>query len=420
MGFSRYASGPRLTALALIASLGALLLALVPGALAHPFHPGAETADTTAPGLKLARISRSTTFDYPVYVTSPRGDRTRQVIVEQDGQVRMRKDGQVLRRPFLDIARLVEFDGGERGLFSIAFAPDYARSGLFYVFYTEKGGDLRLDEFRRSSNPNVALPASRRRVLRIEHSAYGNHNGGQLQFAPSGGSLYISTGDGGGGGDPAGNGQNRSSLLGKILRINPRGRSARGGYSIPRGNPYIARPGRDEIWHYGLRNPWRFSFDRATGNMAIGDVGQGRMEEIDFVAGTRRGANFGWDCFEGTLRGDTPGPTGCAPGHVPPALQYAHEGASCSVTGGFVLRDPSVRRLAGRYLYGDYCTGALHAAVLREGGPTLQNESPDNRDLKLVVPRLTGFGEDAQGHVYMTSREYDGRPGGIYRIEQTP
>ena len=408
--------GPKPLAAALVASLGALLLGLAPAALSHPFHPGAETADTTAPGLKLAPISRTTRFDYPVQVTSPRGDRARQVIVEQDGQIRMRKNGRVLGRPFLDIANIVEFNGGERGLFSVAFAPDYAKSGLFYVFYTERGGDLRLDEFRRSSNPDVALPGSRRRVLKIEHSRYGNHNGGQLQFPPSGGSLYVSTGDGGGSGDPDRNGQDLSSLLGKILRVNPRGRSSRGGYSIPRGNPFVGRAGRDEIWHYGLRNPWRFSFDRATADMAIGDVGQGSYEEIDFVDNTRRGANFGWNCFEGLARYSS-----CsAPGHVRPAVQYAHQGASCSVTGGFVLRDPGVSRLSGRYLYGDYCTGALHAAVLREGAPTLENESAQNRDLKLVVPRLTGFGEDTQGHIYMTSREYDGRPGGIYRIQQTP
>ena len=415
MGFSKTSRARKLTATALVASLGAVLLLLAPGALAHPFHPGAEVADTTAPGLNLARIGA---FDYPVHVTSPRGDTARQVIVEQDGQIRMRTSGKVLSQPFLDISDMVEFNGGERGLFSIAFAPDYARSGLFYVFFTRPGGDLTIDEFKRSSNPNVARRSSRRRVLTIEHSAQGNHNGGQLQFPPSGGSLYISTGDGGGSGDPDRNGQDRDSLLGKILRIDPRGRS-RGGYSIPSGNPYIARSGRDEIWHYGLRNPWRFSFDRANGNMAIGDVGQGDVEEIDFVGRTRRGVNFGWNCFEGTSSFSD-----CNPSNdVFPALQYSHGGegnASCSVTGGYVLRDPSVQSLAGRYLYGDYCTGALHSALLREGGSTLQNESPRNRSLDLIVPRLTGFGEDTQGRIYVTSREYDGRPGAVYRLQTAP
>jgi glucose/arabinose dehydrogenase len=419
VGLSRSRHRRTLAALALVAALAIIVLALAPGVPAHPFHPGADTPDTTAPGLKLAHVG---TFDYPVYVASPRGDRRRQVVVEQDGQIRMIKNGELLARPFLDISGLVEFNGGERGLFSIAFAPDYYRSGLFYVMYTQSGGDLRVDEFRLSANPDVALASSRRLVLKIEHSENDNHNGGQLQFPPSGGSLYISTGDGGSSGDPDGNGQDIDSLLGKILRINPRGRSSRGGYSIPSDNPFYGadKPGRAEIWHYGLRNPWRFSFDRATGNMAIGDVGQGRMEEIDFVLPSRRAANFGWDCFEGTLRGETPGPTPCRPGHVPPVVQYRHEGASCSVTGGFVLRDPSVPDLAGRYIYGDYCTGALHAAILRVGQATVEEESPRNRSLDLVVPRLTGFGEDTQGRLYMTSREYGARDGAVWRLVAAP
>ena len=412
MGFAPTARAKKLSAAALVAATVAVLVVLAPGALAHPFHPGASEPDTTAPGLKLARIGA---FDYPVFVASPRGDSTRQVIVEQDGQVRMRSGGDVLSRPFLDISDIVEFNGGERGLFSIAFAPDYAESRLFYVFYTQAGGDLRIDEFKRSSNPNVALKSSRRQVLKIEHSAYGNHNGGQLQFPPSGGSLYISTGDGGGGGDPDRNGQDRNSLLGKILRINPRGRSVAGAYSIPSGNPYIARSGRDEIWHYGLRNPWRFSFDRANGNMAIGDVGQGAFEEIDYVGSTRRGVNFGWNCFEGRSSYADCNPSNA----VFPVLQYSHAGegnASCSVTGGYVSRDPAVPAVSGRYLYGDYCTGALHAATLREGQDTPESQ---NRTLGLIVPRLTGFGEDTQGRIYATSREYDGRRGAVYRL-QTP
>ncbi len=390
-------------------------------ALAHPFHPGAETAETTAPGLKLDKVG---SFDYPVYLTSPRGQQGRQFVVEQDGQIRLINSGQNLSRPFLDVSSLIDFNGGERGLLSMAFAPDYAQSRNFYIFYTDRGGDLRVDEFKRSaSNPLVADPRSRRAVLKIEHSAEGNHNGGQLQFLPGvGHSLFISTGDGGGGGDPNGRGQNLNVLLGKILRIDPRRSGARS-YTIPSGNPYVNRSGRDEIWHYGLRNPWRFSFDRANGNMAIGDVGQGKREEVDFVGRTRRGANFGWDCFEGILRFPGAGPTPCASGHVPPAVQYTHEGegnASCSVTGGYILRDPGVPALAGRYLYGDYCTGALHAATLREGQATVENAGPSNRSLGLIVPRLTSFGEDAQGRIYMTSRSYDGRPGGLYRLRATP
>ncbi len=413
VGFSRFLQGKRRSA-ALAGALAALSLCLAATvALAHPFHPGADTADTTSPhfgGLKLDRVG---TFDYPVFLTSPRRHHRRQFVVEQDGQIRVIKNGKTLPRAFLDIASLIDFNQGERGLLSMAFAPDYGQSRLFYVFYTDRGGDLRVDEFKRSaSNSDIADPGSRRSVLRIEHSEYGNHNGGQLQFAPGvGPSLFISTGDGGGGGDPYRSGQNRNSLLGKILRINPR-RSGSRSYTVPTSNPYVGRSGRDEIWHYGLRNPWRFSFDRANGNMAIGDVGQGNYEEINFVERERRGVNFGWNCFEG--RHPYSG-GGCNPSNdVFPVLEYAHEGASCSVTGGYVVRDPAVARLVGKYLYGDYCTGALHAATLREGGAT------SNDFLDLVVPRLTGFGEDAQGRVYMTSRSYEGRPGALYRLRATP
>jgi glucose/arabinose dehydrogenase len=245
-------------------------------------------------------------------------------------------------------------------------------------------------------------------VLQIEHSQFGNHNGGQLQVGSSG-RLYISTGDGGGG-DPLGNGQNRNSLLGKILRIDPRPSGSRP-YTIPAGNPFVGRSGRDEIWAYGLRNPWRFSFDRANGNMAIGDVGQGAIEEVDFTVAGRSGMNFGWNCFEGTASYD-----GCSVrGHVRPVLQYTHEGGgSCAVTGGYVVRDPGVARLRGKYLYGDYCTGALHAANLREGGATA------NESLSLVVPWLTGFGEDARGRVYATSRGMGSTSGAVYRLEAAP
>ena len=247
----------------------------------------------------------------------------------------------------------MESDQGERGLLSMAFAPDYATSRRFYVFYTERGGDLRVEEYRRSGeNPELAVRSSRRGVLEIEHSRYGNHNGGQLQYGAGG--LYVSTGDGGGAGDPLRSGQNLSSLLGKILRIDPRRPTSRRGYSVPGGNPFVGRSGRDEIWHYGLRNPWRFSFDRANGNMSIGDVGQGAMEEVDFVSSGRRGANFGWSCFEGTLRYSS-----CsAPGHRPPVLQYHPRGGSellghrrlrpARPGGAAALRALSVRRLLHR------------------------------------------------------------------------
>jgi glucose/arabinose dehydrogenase len=397
-------------------SLGVLVTlavcVLAAQALAHPFHPGANTPNLSSPAFGGLELDHVGTFDYPVQAASPLNDRRRQFVVEQDGQVRVIRDGQTLSRPFIDVSRLIDFNHNERGLLSMAFAPDYAQSRLFYVFYTDTGGDLRIEEFKRSaSNGNLADPRSRRLVLRLEHSRYATHNGGQLQFSPKDGNrLYISTGDGGGRYDPLLSGQNVDSRLGKILRIDPRASGSKS-YTIPATNPYVDRAGRDEIWHYGLRNPWRFSFDRANGDMAIGDVGQNTMEEVDFTPRRARGANFGWRCFEGSVR-----IFGCrAPRHLPPNLEYAHEGgASCAVTGGYVVRDPDVPRLAGRYVYGDYCTGALHAATLREGGATT------NYSVNLIVPRLTGFGEDAQGRVYMTSRSYGDRPGAVYRLRAGP
>ena len=216
----------------------------------------------------------------------------------------------------------------------------------------------------------------------------------------------MSTGDGGGPVNARRKPQSLDSLLGKILRIDPRNPTSTRGYSIPDRNPFVGRSGRDEIWAYGLRNPWRFSFDRRTGDLAIGDVGQGTREEVDFTLRGTKGMNFGWSCFEGTLRrNDCP-----ARGHVPPVLQYSHEGDSCALIGGFVGRDASVERVHGRYVYGDYCTGAVHAATLREDGAR-------NHDyLGLVVPWLSGFGEDAQGRLYVASRGMGEKPGAVYRL----
>lgn len=414
VGFPSASPARKLGRLAL-ALVAVALLALPAAAGAHPFHPRADTPVTRTErfgGLSLARIG---SYDFPTYVAAPRDDATRQFVVEQGGKIKLIRNGQPVARPFLNIGHIVEFSGqDERGLLSMAFAPDYATSGLFYVMYTEEGGDLRVDQFQRaSSNPDVASGPTRRRVIEVEHSARSNHNGGQIQFAPSGGSLYISTGDGGGGGDPDRNGQDRDSLLGKILRVNPR-RTGTQGYTVPADNPFVRRPGRDEIWHYGLRNPARFSFDRATGSMAIGDVGQNAYEEVDFVAPGDGGNNFGWNCFEGRHVYFS----GCNPSNdVFPELEYSHEGESCSVTGGYVVRDPGIPALNGRYLYGDYCTGALHAAHLRDGVNTPESR---NHVLGLIVPELTSFGEDSQGRIYATSSSFSGRQGAVYQLRAAP
>ena len=354
------------------------------------------------------RLVRVGSFISPVYVAAPTGDRQRIFVVEQPGRIRVVRRGVPLRVPFLDIRNLVSF-GGERGLLSIAFPPDYASSGRFYVYYTARNpeGAMTIAEFRRATADRAA-PASRRIVLSIPHPR-GNHNGGQLQFGPDG-YLWIGTGDGGGTGDPDFNGQDLNSLSGKLLRIDPRATGSVP-YTVPVDNPFAGQSGRRaEIWAYGLRNPWRFSFDRQTGDLVIGDVGQNAWEEIDFAPapGRGRGANYGWGCWEGrhAYPGNEDEP-GCrpAPSHLPPVHEYSHS-RGCSVSGGYVVRDPTLPRLNGRYVYGDYCRSPLWSVRLQ--APDAQ----DDRRLGLDVPGLTSFGEDACGHVYAVSAD-----GPVFRLQ---
>ena len=356
-------------------------------------------ATATARGVKLKRVG---SFDAPVFVTAPPGDRTRQLVVEQGGRIMVLRDGRKLGTPFLDLREQVT-TGSEQGLLSLAFAPDYADSGLFYVYFTDTDGDQRIVEFRRR-DADRGDPGSARLVLRMEDPE-SNHNGGLLLFGPDG-LLYVGTGDGGGGGDQhgaRGNAQNRGSLLGKLLRIDPRASGGRA-YSIPARNPFVGRAGaRGEIYAYGLRNPWRFSFDRKRGDLSIGDVGQNAYEEINFVRrGAGRGANFGWRPYEGRSRyaeGES------APGHVRPVIVRSHSDGFCSVTGGVVVRDPRLRALRGRYVWGDFCQGRIESARLSRG------RARGVRQTSLKVDGLSSFGEDAQGRVYVTSLG-----GPVYRI----
>jgi glucose/arabinose dehydrogenase len=350
-------------------------------------------------GVRLARIG---SFDQPLYVTAPPGDRRRVFVVEQDGRIRVVRAGKTLSAPFLDISGQVTA-GGEQGLLSMAFAPDYVSSGLFYVYYTDSGGDQRVVEYKRAT-PDRADAGSARELMRMADDE-GNHNGGLLLFGPDR-LLYIGTGDGGGGGDQhgeRGNGQNLGSLLGKILRIDPKAAGGRP-YGIPSDNPFVGRSGaRGEIYSYGLRNPWRYSFDRSTGDLSIGDVGQDKVEEIDFVRkGRGRGANFGWRVFEGRSRysdGES------APGAVAPVIQRTHDQGWCSITGGVVVRDPKLPGLRGRYVFGDYCKGDILSAQLRAGS------ARGTRSTGLHVESLSSFGEDALGRVYATSSS-----GPVYRL----
>ncbi|HEY3020700.1 MAG TPA: PQQ-dependent sugar dehydrogenase [Solirubrobacteraceae bacterium] len=363
--------------------------------------PGARPAQRRAGRLRLVSIGR---FDSPLYVTSPPGDRRRVFVVEQGGTIHVVRGGRKLAEPFLDIHDKV-VSGGEQGLLSMAFAPDYARSGRFYVDYTDTNGDSRIVEYRRAT-ADRADPGSARQVL-FQPQPEANHNGGLVLFGPDR-LLYIGFGDGGGGNDqhgPRGNAQSLGTWLGKILRIDPR---AGGGkpYRVPSSNPFVGRAGaKPEIYAYGLRNPWRFSFDRRTGDLSIGDVGQDEREEVDFARrGRAKGANFGWRPFEGNRRNfDEP-----APGARRPAFDYGRAGGNCSVTGGVVVRDRGVPSLYGRYVYGDYCAGRLLAATLRANG------ARNRRALPLrTIPELSSFGEDALGRVYATSLA-----GGVWRFAQ--
>ena len=348
------------------------------------------------------RLTRIGDFDEPLYVTQAPGDPDALFVVEQGGRIRVIRDGEARQEPYLDLSDGVS-SGGERGLLSAAFAPDYERSGLFYVYFTDQNGDIRVEEYERASEDR-ADPASRRRLLSQRHP-FPNHNGGLLLFGPDE-LLYIGIGDGGSAGDPDRNGQNRDSLLGKILRIDPRPDGERP-YGIPDDNPFADGQGRDEIYSYGLRNPWRFSFDRETDDLTIGDVGQNATEEIDFVPeGEGRGANFGWSAFEGNDRFN---PDQEAPGHVRPVLTYGLGGGNCAVTGGYVVRDPALTSLFGRYLYADFCGGELRSFVPSGG------EAKGDRALGVSVPSPSSFGEDLGGHIYVTSLE-----GPVYRLDPTP
>jgi glucose/arabinose dehydrogenase len=357
----------------------------------------APQARAAAEGVRLLRVG---TFDQPTYLAAPPGDRTRRFVTEREGRIVLLRGGR--RSTFLDIASRVE-TGGESGLLSMAFHPGYKSNRRYFVYYVANDGALTIFQFRATANGNATRKGSGRLVLRVPHPRF-NHKGGQLQFGPDG-MLYAGFGDGGGGGDPDRNAQDLGELLGKIVRIDPK---PGGGYRIPRSNPFVGRAGaRGEIFVYGVRNPYRFSFDRATGDLTIGDVGQDEVEEIDFLPaasaarGPRGGVNLGWSVLEGNRRYRS----GSAPGAVPPVIERTHDQGSCSITGGYVLRPRSYGALRGSYVYGDLCDSGLRVARLAAGG------ARGDRPLGPSVPQLVSFGEDARGRVYAVSLQ-----GGVFRL----
>jgi glucose/arabinose dehydrogenase len=367
-------------------------------------------------------------LNQPVHITHAGDGTGRLFIVERSGQIRIVKDGALLSIPFLNIIDRVGDDSGEQGLLSVAFPPDYASQGVFYVDYTDNSGDTVVARYRLTSNPDIADPDSEEIILRIEQP-FDNHNGGQLAFGPNDGYLYIATGDGGSGGDPQNNAQNPASLLGKLLRIDvgptqaisvnhilylPRvygGQDLGDGqisYTIPPGNPYTQTTGyRGEIWSLGLRNPWRFSFDRDTGDLYIGDVGQQTYEEIDYQpASSSSGENYGWRIMEGfhCYNAGSCDMTGL----TLPVAEYNHS-QGCSVTGGLIYRGQDFPGMQGIYFYADYCSGRIWGLAF--DGVTWQSAL-----LLDTAHRVSSFGEYEAGNLYLS----DYFNGDIYLIREQP
>lgn len=330
-------------------------------------------------------------LDFPVDLTAPAND-ARLFVVEKTGRIRLVKQNALLAAPFLDLSSLVS-GGSEQGLLGLAFHPQYAANGRFFVDYTGTDGNTRVAEYHVGTDPDRADPGSGKVLLTVTQP-YSNHNGGQLAFGPDG-KLYISLGDGGSGGDPQGHGQNAGDLLGSLLRIDVDGAAP---YAIPPDNPWADSAGaRAELWDIGLRNPWRFSFDRATGDLYIADVGQGAFEEVDVstaASGGGRGANYGWNIMEGL---SCYGAGSCdKSGLTLPVLQYTHQDG-CSITGGYVYRGSAIPELAGHYFYADYCNGWVRSFRFSDGTVT------DQRTWPTLAPggNIPSFGQDATGELYV-------------------
>lgn len=376
----------------------ALVLAAGPGHAAGGSAP--------PPELELQMVTDF--FNDPVIIANAGDGSNRLFIGDKDGRIWIWTGSQVLANPFLDIRSQVQSSASEQGLLGLAFHPQYSVNGYFYVYYStpDPPGPPDVDHLSvvsrfsvSGANANLADPASEVVVL-TQNQPNWNHNGGNLAFGPDG-YLYIALGDGGGAGDTPNNGQNPETLLGSILRIDVDGGPP---YAAPPDNPFVGGPGADEIWAWGLRNPWRFSFDRSTGDLFIGDVGQGNWEEIDFQpAASEGGENYGWRCYEGNHAYNT---SGCGPptDYVFPILEYSH-GQGCSVTGGYRYRGADFPNLVGYYLYADYCSGTIWGATDDGGWSTTP--------LLATGHSISTFGEDESGELYLADR---GGARAIYRI----
>jgi glucose/arabinose dehydrogenase len=348
---------------------------------------------------EAVHLEQVASVDSPVAIAPSPDGTGRLFIVQQTGQIRILNGRQLLTQPFLDVSGLVSCCG-ERGLLGLAFHPNYTNNGFFFIYYTNTAGNIAIVRYKVSTNPNVANRSSAFRLLTIPHPNFSNHNGGQLQFGPDG-FLYIGVGDGGSGGDPNNNAQNLSSLLGKILRIDVNHGNP---YGIPGNNPFVGLPqARHEIWAYGCRNPWRFTFDRRNGDLFIGDVGQDNFEEVDWQLSTSRGGiNYGWRIMEG--RHCYNPAINCNPtGLKLPIVEYSHA-IGCSITGGYRYRGQNIPSLAGYYLYGDFCSGQIFRAKPIPGRWTTSLLMNTNLS-------ISTFGQDNAGELYVGNLG-----GGVYKI----
>jgi glucose/arabinose dehydrogenase len=378
-----------------VGAVGLLACGTIPAALPSP-------TDT------LRLVTVATGLASPLYVAAPPGDTARLFIVEQPGRIRILQHGQLLPTPFLDVSAKVTFTGDERGLLSVAFHPNYATNHYVYVDYVDLNNNTRIERYSASAaDSNVADTGSHKLILAITQPPYPNHKGGHVQFGPDG-MLYIGMGDGGAGGDPGNRAQNPDSLLGKLLRIDVNTGDTTP-YKIPPTNPYAAGGGRGEIWAVGLRNPWRFAFDRTSGLLYIADVGQDLWEEVDVQPASQGGVNYGWRIMEGA-HCYTPNPCDALQASlhlVLPAIEYDHSGGNCTVIGGFVYRGTRFPTLTGEYFYTDLCSAWVESFSYGRLGVVSQTRW--TLDTPLSSPH--SFGQDANGELYVISGG-----GTIYRI----
>jgi glucose/arabinose dehydrogenase len=387
-----------------VAGTATYLATVVPATINVPLPPSITMVTVTyalAPPLKLRFAAVASGLVSPTFLASPPGG-TEIYVVEQPGRIRKMVDG-VPQAPVLDISARVSY-AGERGMLSLAFDPQFTTNGNAFVYFTDPNGDIAIERFTfpvaGRVQPLLGSESTAVRVLTISHRLFANHNGGQLQFGADG-MLYVGTGDGGGGGDPIGSGQNLDALLGKILRIDVSSLP----YKVPPDNPFVGQAGkRPEIWAFGVRNPWRFSFDGTTRNIYIADVGQNSREEVNVVAASAAGLNYGWNIWEGTLcypSGDSCNPAGI----TMPVIDYGH-GNGCSITGGYVYRGSALPEIAGRYFYSDFCNGWLRSFLVA-GGVAIERT-----DWGVTpVGNIQSFGVDSSNELYVLTSA-----GGVYRL----